>query len=99
MNLLEKVKRIEHQAGVHITGKKSAKSYKEVSEIAELKTTCGSMAGELAAARKAKGFSQRLLAEELGISQNYLSEIEHGQKPLTIKALQWIKENLPEKVA
>jgi ribosome-binding protein aMBF1 (putative translation factor) len=96
MDLIEKVRRIENTAHVQITGKGSAKIYKEVAKIAEQKVGRKSMSGLLAPIRKSKGFSQRLLAEELGISQNYLSEMEHGRKLLNIKALQWIKENLLE---
>jgi DNA-binding transcriptional regulator YiaG len=87
------VSRVERLAGVQITGKGSAKAYDEISKIAETKKDRKSLAGLLAPIRKSKGFSQGSLAEELEVSQNYLSEMEHGRKPLNIKALQWIRKN------
>lgn len=41
----------------------------------------------LRAARMGKGISQRKLAEELGVSQRYVVEIEHGKPTKAVERL------------
>lgn len=54
---------------------------------------------DLFQARKSKGLSLESLAAYLGISKSYLCKMEKGQKPLSDKAIQFIKEGIcfPEK--
>lgn len=45
--------------------------------------------------RKQKKLTQEKLAYKIGISQNYLSEIERGRKVLPIKAINFINKHMP----
>ena len=47
---------------------------------------------ELRNARIKKRWSQMMLAEELGISRQYVTKMENGRKPLNDKALAFIEE-------
>ena len=50
----------------------------------------------LKALRKRKGLSQVQLAQLLGVSQGYLSQVEKGRKPMGPAAdriLKWVMEN------
>ena len=58
----------------------------------ELLTLASEKNKGLKEAREKKGLSQKNLAFLLGISENYLSSMENGRKPLNNKALQFINE-------
>ena len=51
----------------------------------------GQPGAQLVEARKAKRWSQRALALSLGISQQFVAAMEKGRKPLTDKALAFIR--------
>jgi len=52
-----------------------------------------SLAKKLIEMRKLKGWTQEALGVFFGISQNYLSKMENGCKPLNQKALEFIEQN------
>ena len=43
--------------------------------------------------RKKKGWTQQTVALYLGVSKSYLSQMEHGHKPLITKALEFARKN------
>jgi len=62
--------------------------------ISASKITARRLGGELRRARKARGLTQRQLAERLGTDAPYLSRLEHGEKNLTIAQLARIADAL-----
>ncbi len=52
------------------------------------------LGNNIACARKAKGFSQELLAEKVDLSREYIARVENGQKNISLKKLFMIADTL-----
>jgi transcriptional regulator with XRE-family HTH domain len=53
---------------------------------------CISLGKRILNLRKARGWRQIDLAEQAGINENYVSDLEHGRKEICIRTLQTVAQ-------
>lgn len=49
--------------------------------------------------RKERGWRQLDLAEQAGISENYVSDLEQGRKEVCLRTLEWLADALEVKIS
>lgn len=82
------IENLERASNIDIANRKS---FEVACEKHENNTSMEGLGSELKELRKRKGFSLGAVAVRLGISSSYLSKMESGCKPLSLKALELLE--------
>lgn len=86
-----KIRALENSTNIQIENNIALKL---AEKKAEKKERAGNLNTLLKKARKSRGWSTRSMAAELGVSQQYLSMMEAGTKPLNARAIKLVHKEI-----